>query len=84
MDTWLLTQELDPAKERKLVRIFVGMIRRALEPKVASVSHVRSAFDIGLKEPTTACSQRATVIRRAAGRGTPRASMDGEDLCRSP
>jgi AcrR family transcriptional regulator len=32
MDTWLLTQELDPAKVRKLVRIFVGMIRRALEP----------------------------------------------------
>jgi AcrR family transcriptional regulator len=32
MDTWLLTQELDPNKVRKLVRIFVGMIRRALEP----------------------------------------------------
>ena len=32
MDTWLLTQELDPRKVRKLVRIFVGMIRRALEP----------------------------------------------------
>jgi len=32
MDTWLLTQELDPRKVRKLVRMFVGMIRRALEP----------------------------------------------------
>jgi len=32
MDTWLLTQELDPRKVRKLVRIFIGMIRRALEP----------------------------------------------------
>jgi len=32
MDTWLLTQELDPANVRKLVRIFIGMIRRALEP----------------------------------------------------
>jgi AcrR family transcriptional regulator len=32
MDTWLLTQELDPTKVRKLVRIFIGMIRRALEP----------------------------------------------------
>ena len=35
MDTWLLTQELDPAKVRKLVRIFIGMIRRALAPEVA-------------------------------------------------
>lgn len=32
MDTWLLTQELEPANVRKLVRIFIGMIRRALEP----------------------------------------------------
>lgn len=32
MDTWLLTQELDPANIRKMVRIFIGMIRRTLEP----------------------------------------------------
>ena len=32
MDTWLLTQELDIKKVRKLVRIFIGMIRRALAP----------------------------------------------------
>jgi AcrR family transcriptional regulator len=32
MDTWVLTQELDPRNVRKLVRIFIGMIRRALEP----------------------------------------------------
>ena len=32
MDTWLLTQELEVANVRKLVRIFVGMIRRALAP----------------------------------------------------
>jgi len=32
MDTWLLTQELDPTKVRKLVRTFVGMIRRVAEP----------------------------------------------------
>ena len=32
MDTWLLTQALDPRNVRKLVRIFIGMIRRALEP----------------------------------------------------
>jgi len=32
MDTWLLTRELDRANVRKLTRIFVGMIRRALEP----------------------------------------------------
>lgn len=32
MDTWLLTQELDAAKVRKLVRMFIGMIRRALAP----------------------------------------------------
>lgn len=32
MDGWLLTQELDPANVRKAVRIFVGMIRRALGP----------------------------------------------------
>lgn len=32
MDTWLLTQELDPTNVRKRVRIFIGMIRRALEP----------------------------------------------------
>lgn len=32
MDTWLLTQELDAANIRKLVRIFMGMIRRTLAP----------------------------------------------------
>ena len=32
MDTWLLTQELDAAKVRKLIRMFIGMIRRALAP----------------------------------------------------
>jgi len=32
MDTWLLTQELDTAKVRKQVRMFIGMIRRALAP----------------------------------------------------
>jgi AcrR family transcriptional regulator len=32
MDTWLLTQELAPANVRKPVRIFVGMMRRALAP----------------------------------------------------
>jgi AcrR family transcriptional regulator len=32
MDTWLLTQELDTAKVRKPVRMFIGMIRRALAP----------------------------------------------------
>ena len=32
MDTWLLTHELDPRNVRKRVRMFVGMIRRALEP----------------------------------------------------
>jgi len=32
MDTWLLTQELDPRNVRKLVRMFVGMMRRAVEP----------------------------------------------------
>jgi len=32
MDTWLLTQELNPTNVRKLVRIFIGMIRRALAP----------------------------------------------------
>ena len=32
MDTWLLTQELDPRTIRKLVRMFVGMMRRAVEP----------------------------------------------------
>jgi AcrR family transcriptional regulator len=32
MDTWLLTQDLDVAKVRKLVRIFIGMIRRTLAP----------------------------------------------------
>ena len=30
MDRWLLTQELDPAKVRKQVRLFIGMLRRAL------------------------------------------------------
>ena len=32
MDTWLLTQELETTNVRKLVRIFIGMIRRALAP----------------------------------------------------
>lgn len=32
MDTWLLTQELDTVNVRKLVRVFIGMIRRALAP----------------------------------------------------
>lgn len=32
MDTWLLTQALDAANVRKLVRIFIGMIRRTLAP----------------------------------------------------
>ena len=32
MDSWLLTQELDARKVRKQVRVFVGMMRRALEP----------------------------------------------------
>lgn len=32
MDSWLFTQQLDPKKVRKLVRTFVGMFRRALEP----------------------------------------------------
>ncbi len=32
MDAWLLTQDLDPANVRKRVRVFIGMIRRALEP----------------------------------------------------
>ena len=35
MDTWLLSQDLDTARVRKLVRIFIGMIRRALAPEVA-------------------------------------------------
>jgi AcrR family transcriptional regulator len=30
MDTWLMTQELDQRKLRKLVRVFIGMIRKAL------------------------------------------------------
>ena len=32
MDAWLLTQELDVINVRKLVRLFVGMIRRTLAP----------------------------------------------------
>ena len=32
MDTWLLSQELDTARVRKLVQIFIGMIRRTLAP----------------------------------------------------
>jgi AcrR family transcriptional regulator len=32
MDAWLLTQQHDPKALRKLVRVLVGMIRRALEP----------------------------------------------------
>jgi AcrR family transcriptional regulator len=32
MDSWLLTQELEPRKVRKLVGVFIGMLRRALEP----------------------------------------------------
>ncbi len=32
MDSWLLTQELGTAKVRKLVRLLIGMIRRALAP----------------------------------------------------
>jgi len=33
MDTWLLTQELEAINVRKVVRIFIGMIRRALAPQ---------------------------------------------------
>lgn len=32
MDTWLLGQELSPTNIRKAVRIFIGMMRRALAP----------------------------------------------------
>lgn len=32
MDTWLMTQDLDDKTLRKLVPIFVGMIRKALSP----------------------------------------------------
>ena len=32
MDSWLLTQELDTANVRRAVRLFIGMIRRALAP----------------------------------------------------
>ncbi len=32
MDTWLMTQELDEKTVRKLVPVFLGMIRRALSP----------------------------------------------------
>ena len=32
MDTYLLTQELETANVRKLVRLFIGMIRRAVAP----------------------------------------------------
>ena len=32
MDTWLLTQELETTNIRKVVRMFIGMIRRALAP----------------------------------------------------
>lgn len=32
MDTWLVTHDLDDKTLRKLVRVFVGMIRKALSP----------------------------------------------------
>jgi AcrR family transcriptional regulator len=32
MDTWLLREELDTVNVRKVVRIFIGMIRRVLAP----------------------------------------------------
>lgn len=32
MDTWLLTQELETTNIRKVVRMFIGMIRRTLAP----------------------------------------------------
>jgi AcrR family transcriptional regulator len=32
MDSWLLAQELDIRRVRKLVRIFIGLIRRAVAP----------------------------------------------------
>ncbi|HXF25523.1 MAG TPA: TetR/AcrR family transcriptional regulator [Gemmatimonadaceae bacterium] len=32
MDTWLLTQELDTARVTKVVRMFIGMMRRTLAP----------------------------------------------------
>ncbi len=32
MDTWLLTQELETTNIRKVVRMFIGIIRRALAP----------------------------------------------------
>ena len=32
MDTWLLTQELDTADVTKVVRMFIGMMRRTLAP----------------------------------------------------
>jgi AcrR family transcriptional regulator len=32
MDTWVLTQDLQTANVRKLARIFIGMLRRALAP----------------------------------------------------
>lgn len=32
MDTWLLTQELETTNVRKVVRMFIGMIRRTLAP----------------------------------------------------
>lgn len=32
MDTWLMTQELDQKSIAKMVRLFVGMLRRALSP----------------------------------------------------
>ena len=32
MDTWLLTQDLDRGNVRHLVRMFIGMMRRALAP----------------------------------------------------
>lgn len=32
MDTWLLRQELDTVNVRKVVRIFIGMMRRVLAP----------------------------------------------------
>lgn len=32
MDSWLLTQELNPKNVRKLVRTFIGMMRRVVQP----------------------------------------------------
>lgn len=43
MDAWLVTQQPDEKSLRKLVRVLVGMIRRALEPSTSPVSLVAPA-----------------------------------------